>query len=170
METDIKTQKEQAEQVLCPAPLNFYNPTELDFTSNLKVRAVELSDAYTRIDFLYKAPMHYENGGWVQMAPDSYIRPAGSDIRYPLIKAVNIPYAPQKKFFNRCGEYLNYTLFFAAIPGDTAYIDIIEKEAPGYYFNFYKVAFSEWLHLNHDGKTYTTRKATPDDMRDQPQY
>lgn len=122
------------------------NP-EADYSDKICIKSIELTDAYTRIDFWYKAPDYYVNGGWIQIDPLSYIRPSGSNMRYSLFKAVNIPLAPQKFHFKRCGQLLSYTLYFPALPKDTKTIDIIEREAPGTYFNFYSVQYQEWIQM-----------------------
>jgi hypothetical protein len=69
-------------------------------------------------------------------------------MRYTLQKVAGIHFAPQKTYFKRCGQKHSYTLYFPALPPDTLSIDIIEKEAPGTYFNFYNIRFSSWLKLN----------------------
>ena len=108
-----------------------------NYTASHTVKCIECTDEYTRIDFIYKAPTHYINGGWVQMDRNCFIRRVGCETRYTLIQAINIPISPTKHYFNRSGEYLRYTLLFPALPKNTCKIDIIEKEAPGTYFNFY---------------------------------
>lgn len=122
------------------------NP-EADYSDKICVKSIELTDAYTRIDFWYKAPEYYVNGGWIQIDPLSYIRPSGSNMRYSLFKAINIPLAPEKFYFRRCGQLHSYSLYFPALPKDTKTIDIIEREAPGTYFNFYGVNYSEWIQM-----------------------
>ena len=122
------------------------NP-EADYTDKLSIKSIELTDAYTRIDFWYKAPDYYVNGGWIQIDPLSYIRPSGSNMRYSLFKAVNIPLAPQKFHFKRCGQLHSYTLYFPALPKDTKKIDIIEREAPGTFFNFYDIDYAAWIQM-----------------------
>ena len=68
-------------------------------------------------------------------------------MRYSLFKAVNIPLAPQKFHFKRCGQLHSYSLYFPALPKDTQTIDIIELEAPGTYFNFYGIKYQEWIQM-----------------------
>jgi len=106
-------------------------------------------DGKKRIDFIYKASTYYINGGWIQMDRDAYIQPKGSSEKYPLIQAIGIPIAPNKLHFRKQGQYHTYTLVFPALPPDTKSIDIIEKLAPGTYFNFYDVAYSQWITVPH---------------------
>lgn len=119
-----------------------YNPKVKQLPAHdtdFKIMRIEIEENYTRIDFIYC------NGrfAWVQIDPKSFIRPVGSQIKYPLIKAQGIPLTPRKHFFNNVNETLYYTLYFAALPQGVTEIDIIEKEVntPGHnFFNFYGVS------------------------------
>ena len=107
--------------------------------SEFKIMRIETVENYTRIDFVYCNGRY----AWVQIDPNSFIRPVGSDVKYPLIKAQGIPLAPQKHFFRTANEIFYYTLYFAALPKSVKSIDIIEKEVEGLrhnYFNFYGVS------------------------------
>ncbi|MGL2963905.1 hypothetical protein ACSVH2_08825 [Flavobacterium sp. RSB2_4_14] len=106
---------------------------------NVGLESISFDDEITRIDFVYVATQKFGNGSWVQIERNSFIRPVGSDVKYKLIKAINIPYAPSKHFLKCAGQVLRYTLLFPALPKNTKEIDIIEKLAPGYYFNFFRV-------------------------------
>lgn len=106
-----------------------YNPlTEIAPHKNMQIMRIELDDDFTRIDFAYKAPRRYENGGWVRIERTCFIRPTFADIRLRMIRAVNIPIAPRQHEFRACGEYLYYTLYFPPLPKSTKAIDIIERE------------------------------------------
>ena len=120
----------------------------------LGIASIELTEAYTRIDFNYTAPDYYVNGGWIQMHPQAYIRPVGTNTTYTLVKTINIKLNPSKTYFKHCGQRHTFTLFFPALPEGTEAIDIIEKEAPGTYFNFYNIRFSSWLKLNIPKSTF----------------
>jgi hypothetical protein len=105
---------------------------------------IEQEEEYTRIDFVYKAKSYYHRGGWVNIRPDTFIRIPGSQTCYAMVKAVNIPLAPCKHYFQSSNEWLAYTLYFPALPKSTATIDIIEHEGPGAnWFNFYGVSLEE---------------------------
>jgi len=131
------------------APIKLYNPNGMDFTKSLRIKCIEATEEYTRIDFIYKSSMIYENGGWIQMERYAYISPVGSTSKFRLIRAIGIPITPLKHYFKRQGEYHPYTLIFPALPKDTKCIDIIEKEAPGTYFNFYNIDYSKWMTVPH---------------------
>jgi hypothetical protein len=122
--------------------LIIYSPTIKKITANhIDVQRIELDENYTRIDFLYYAPSHYQNGGWVQISKHTFIRPVGSEYKLKLMKAVNIPIAPQKHFFKSNRDLLSYTLYFPALSKGCTSIDIIEREInDGTWFNFYGIS------------------------------
>jgi hypothetical protein len=151
METEIKKTREKTIQEKQQEGLVLYNPEGTNYEASHAIKCIECTDEYTRIDFIYKSPSYYINGGWVQIERNSFIRPVGSEKKYTLIQAINIPIAPTKHFFKRSGEYLHYTLLFPALPKSTRKIDIIEKEAAGTYFNFYDINFSKWMTIPHAG-------------------
>ena len=149
MEINIEKLQEMDLDVDVKTPLKLYNPNGMDHKNKHRVKSIEFDDAFTRIDFIYKASTYYINGGWIQMDRDAYIQPKGSSEKYPLIQAIGIPIAPNKLHFRKQGQYHTYTLVFPALPPDTKSIDIIEKLAPGTYFNFYDVAYSQWITVPH---------------------
>lgn len=128
--------------------IKLYNPAALDHRKHHRIKSIELNERYTRIDFLYRSSELYINGGWIQIDKDTIIRDSRGDSYY-LYKAYNIPYAPNKLYFSACGQLHHYTLVFPPLPKHVRSIDIIEKEAPGTYFNFYNVRFAKWMQLEH---------------------
>jgi hypothetical protein len=135
-------EKETLEEVLTATesfvfknPISQHTPNE-----HLGIEKISLEDDFTRIDFVYIAPKKYSNGGWIQIDSGCYIRPIGSDVRYKMIRAIDIPIAPTKYIFKRCGEVHHFSLLFQALPKSVKFIDIIERLAEGTYFNFFKVA------------------------------
>jgi hypothetical protein len=149
METEIEKFNEVELQVKEVPTIKLYNPEGMDFTKTHRIKCLEATDEYTRIDFVYRSSMIWDNGGWIQMDRDAYIQPKGSTKKYTLIKAIGIPIAPVKHYFKRQGEYYTYTLIFPALPKNTTCIDIIEREAPGTYFNFYNIDYSNWMTVPH---------------------
>lgn len=123
-----------AETYIFKCPFSEYVPD-----SAVGIESISLDDDYTRVDFVYISPKEYPNGGWVQIDGASYIRPIGSEKKYNLIRAINIPLTPSKHYFKKSGQILKYTLLFPALPKSTKQIDIIEKLEPGTYFNFFRV-------------------------------
>jgi hypothetical protein len=136
-ETKIEIQKKPIRRL--------FNPGGLDHLKQLRVKSIELSDEFTRIDFLYQIP---QDGWWVSMEPTCYIQVKGSKLKHRLIKAVGIPLKPKiATYWKR--QTISYTLFFTVLPSNTTSIDIIEKLAPGNYFNFFDVCYKKWMTVPH---------------------
>jgi len=142
-------EKETLEEVLTESEsFVFENPISKNIPNeHLGIEKVSLDDDFTRIDFVYIAPKKYCNGGWIQMDSECYIRPIGSEIRYKMVTAINIPLAPSKYYFKRTGQVHHFTLLFPVVPKSVKHIDIIERLAEGTYFNFFRVA------LQHNAPT-----------------
>lgn len=121
-----------------------FNPAIYHNTITLaKVMRIEISEKFTIIDFVYHPPKYYGNGHWVRVHKEIFIRPIGSDFKYTLVKAVNIPIAPNRHFFKSANEVLYFTLYFPALPKETSEIDIIESNSSKNienWFNFYGVS------------------------------
>ncbi|MEY2828231.1 MAG: hypothetical protein RIQ33_89 [Bacteroidota bacterium] len=124
-----------------------YSPIVVHCTEKqLIIHRIITDDNLTRIDFIHYVPAMYENGGWVQMHRECFIRSCGSAEKLTLVQAVNIPYAPTKHYYRSNKDFLCYTLYFPALPKCTTAIDIIESEAPGTdWFNFYGVSIQQAL-------------------------
>lgn len=149
MKIKIKKLNETDRHMKVAQPNRLFNPEGMDHTKAHRIKSIEATSEYTRIDFIYRSSTIYINGGWIQMEENAYIQPKGSSQKFRLVKAIGIPLTPLKHYFRRKGEYYTYTLIFPALPKDTKKIDIIEKLAPGTYFNFYNVDFSEWMSIPH---------------------
>jgi hypothetical protein len=149
MEIKIEKQMEVVRETTSPTTIKLYNPIGLDHNLDHRMKSIEISDEYTRIDFIYRSPNEFHNGGWIQMELNAYISPAGSTMKYRLLRTIGIPIAPLKHYFKRKGEFHNYSLIFPALPSGTSKIDIIEKEASGNYFNFYGIDYSKWITVPH---------------------
>ncbi|NBU81493.1 MAG: hypothetical protein EBS55_07585 [Flavobacteriaceae bacterium] len=140
MKTNYETETQEellkkTEPYVFKNPISKYTPNE-----HLGIEKISLDDDFTRIDFVYIAPKMYVNGGWIQMDSGCFIRPIGSDTRYKMIQAINIPVAPTKYYFKSKGQVHHFTLLFPPLPKSVKHIDIIERLAEGTYFNFFKVS------------------------------
>ena len=149
MEIKIEKQNEVVRESNTSTKIKLYNPAALDHTLDHRTKSIELTDEFTRIDFIYRAPDYYENGGWIQMERNAYISPVGSNTKYRLLRAIGIPIRPRKHYFKTEGEFHTYSLIYPALPLETTSINIIEKEAPGTYFNFYGIDYSKWITVPH---------------------
>ena len=139
MKTNFKNESQQ--EMTQTETRVFTNPIS-DFTPNehMGIEQITLNEDNTRIDFVYISPKDYKNGGWIQMDANCFIRPIGSEIRYKMKQAINIPIAPNKYHFKRSGQVLRFSLLFPALPKEVKAIDFIEKHAEGTYFNFFNIA------------------------------
>jgi hypothetical protein len=109
--------------------------------TNPVIMRIILSDQFTRIDFGYSAPWIYVRGGWIRIAQHTYIEVQGSQKKYELIEAKNIPLAPEKFEFESKEDWRVFSLYFKPIPLKSCVIDIIEEEQPDEKdFNFYGVS------------------------------
>lgn len=149
MKTKTKKFIETDRNLKVDHPVRLYNPHGMDHHVKHCIKSIEATDEYTRIDFVFRSSMIYDNGGWIQMDENAYIQPVGSATKYRLIKAIGIPITPLKHYFKRKGEYHTYTLIFPGLPKNTKKIDIIEKLAPGTYFNFFNIDYSKWITIPH---------------------
>ena len=108
--------------------------------SNPEILRVILSDQYTRIDFGYVAPWIYVRGGWITIAPHTFIKVHGSSKYHKLIEAKNIPLAPEQFEFESTEDWRVFSLYFEPIPLADCQFDIIEEENPTQNdFNFYNI-------------------------------
>jgi hypothetical protein len=149
MEIFIKKHIEPVIRERINNPIRLYNPESFDHTKNHRIKCIEATEEYTRIDFIIRSSMIYINGGWIQMDRNAYIEDVQTGTRYGLIKAEGIPIAPEKYYFSRQGEFHTYTLIYPGLPKSTRKIHIIERIAPGNYFNFFNVDYANWLTIAH---------------------
>lgn len=107
---------------------------------NPEILRVLLNEDYTRIDFGYVAPWIYDKGGWIKIAPYTFLRVNGSSKRYNLKEAQNIPVSPERLDFESTQDWQVFTLYFEPIPLRDCIFDMIEEEEPtSKDFNFYGV-------------------------------
>ena len=119
---------------------------------NPKIMRAILCRSYTQIDFGYVAPWIYVRGGWIHIDPSTYLQVIGSEKKYKLIDAKNIPIAPQKHNFESIEDWCVFSLIFETIPLKSCCIDIIEADNPSTDdFNYYniKIDFQSAYELNH---------------------
>jgi len=111
-----------------------------DQKNNPQVLRVILSEDHTQIDFGYVAEWIYKKGGWIRIAPYTFIQVQGSNERYMLKEAINITIAPEQHHFESTEDWQVFTLLFDPIPIKDCVIDIIEEEKPDDNdFNYYGV-------------------------------
>jgi len=108
---------------------------------NPVVLRIIISSEHTRIDFGYAAPWIYIKGGWIKIAPYTFIEVCGTKKRYHLKKTWNIPFAPEIFEFETNEDWKVFSLYFEPIPIKDCSINIIEEENPNDDdFNYYNIA------------------------------
>ena len=113
---------------------------EEQFKKNPVILRVVLSYEFTRIDFGYAAPWIYNKGGWIHIAPQTFIQVKSINERFKLTKAINIPIAPDRIDFESTEDWRVFSLYFEPIPINDCMIDIIEDENPDEKnFNYYNI-------------------------------
>jgi len=132
-----------------------------DLDNNPQLLRVTLTNKETKLDFGYQTESYYKKGGWVRMDPKTFIRPIGSNKKYTLINATNIPLEPEQLNFKSQEDSLYFSLIFPALPEGVDAIDMIEtpdgeKPKEGFVspnsvqhdYNFFHIK------LNEKGKIY----------------
>lgn len=115
---------------------------------NPAVLRVILSKDFTQIDFGHVAPWIYTRGGWIRIAPYSYIQVVGMDKKYKLLDAVNIPISPDKHDYESTQDWQVFSLIFEPIPLKEYSINIIEEENPNERdFNYMNVKLENLIQL-----------------------
>jgi hypothetical protein len=112
--------------------------------SNPTLLRILLSEQFTQIDFGYAAPWMYIKGGWIDIAPNTYIRKVDSKEKFKLINALNIPISPERHDFETKSDWKVFSLFFEPLPIKDCVIEIIEKENPNENnFNYYGISLED---------------------------
>ncbi len=118
--------------------------------SNPKIMRIILCEQHVQIDFGYAANKIYFRGGWIRIAPYTYLQVKGSEKKYKLLDAKNIPIKPDHLHFESKQDWQVFSLFFEAIPVKKCVIDIIEEEDPrSTDFNFYGIKLLDSIELHY---------------------
>ena len=136
------------------------NPTYSRAKDNLQLLRITVTNLETKIDFGYQATDYYINGGWIKIDPKTFIQPKGTNRKFILTNATNIPYGPEKLHFNSSIEWRYFSLHFPSIleahdsknsfmkynigQNTIKAIDLIENEMGNNNdFNFYNIRLDE---------------------------
>ena len=117
--------------------------TDENIPHNPQLLRIMVSEEKTRIDFGYLAEWYYVKGGWITIAPTTYIQVEGFTKKFNLIKAIGIPITPEKWEFESTKDWKVFTLLFEPIPIKSCTINIIESLEPvGNFFNYFNISLS----------------------------
>ena len=104
------------------------NPEHSRKNDNIQLLRIIVTRHETKIDFGYQASDYYTKGGWIKISPKTFIKPIGTDKKYILTNATNIPYGPEKLHFNSTIEWRYFSLYFPPIQEGVEAIDLVEQE------------------------------------------
>lgn len=82
-------------------------------------------EGYTYLHCTYYTSPRYQSGWWVNMGLESYLTNGKEHLK--MIKAMNIPISPEKYFFKKFGDSLQFTLIFPAVPKDWSTFNFLER-------------------------------------------
>jgi hypothetical protein len=109
--------------------------------SNPILLRISLYPEITKIDFGYVTTDKYNYGGWIKIAPETFIENTVTKERFVLTNAVGITLAPAKRNFESNKDWQYFSLYFPAIPQKDCILNIIEKiKGNKNDFNYYNVA------------------------------
>ena len=111
-----------------------------NYSGNPDLLRIHLTPEYTKVDFGYVAKDIYTNGGWIRIAPETFIENKMTKQRYMLVNAENIPLAPMHHYFETKKDWRYFSLLFPSIPQKDCVLNIIEVEngTPND-FNYYNI-------------------------------
>jgi hypothetical protein len=89
---------------------------------------VLLTPEFTKVDFGYTTTNIYFRGGWIKMAPNTFIENTTTKKRYKMINASGITIAPKKHNFKSNKDWQYYSLYFEPIEHKDSIINVIEVE------------------------------------------
>ena len=98
-----------------------------DKNRKLIVRSVSLFEKFTKVELGFIA----FPGDEIKLSRATYLRVGGSNKKYFLTDAVNIPYAPKCKKFHQSNMDYQITLYFEPVPLNAEYINLIEEFVEG---------------------------------------
>jgi hypothetical protein len=107
---------------------------------NPTVLRVLLTKEFTRIDFGYTTPWYYDKGGWIKIAPKTYLENKETKEQYKLKEASGISIAPKRINFESTEDWQFFSLYFEPIPMKDCVLNMIEAEKPTPNdFNYYGI-------------------------------
>lgn len=111
-------------------------------TSDVKLVQIEMAEDFTVVYFSFKMPEDFIYGGWVAAKKEMFLRDVKTNDRFFLQRVTNIPLLPERHYFSRSGEQLDFEIYFDPIDlSKTTHIDLIEDPKGG--LNFYNVSLKD---------------------------
>ncbi len=120
------------------------NPEIGNSNENVQLLRIIVTKVETKIDFGYQATDFYDDGGWIKINPLTFIRPSGTNKKFILTNAYNIPYGPEVLQMNSTIGWRYFSLTFHPIAEGIDLIDLIEEEfGDKNDFNFFRIKLNE---------------------------
>ena len=108
--------------------------------SNPILLRINLFPEFTKVDFGYITTDIYDNGGWIKIAPDTFIENVETKERYTMVNALGITVAPALRNFESIKDWQYFSLYFPPMKQKDTTINIIEKiKGNKNDFNYYNV-------------------------------
>ena len=108
--------------------------------SNPILLRINLFPEFTKVDFGYITTDIYDNGGWIKIAPDTFIENVETKERYTMVNAVGITVAPALRNFESKKDWQYFSLYFPPMNQKDTMINIIEKiKGNKNDFNYYNI-------------------------------
>jgi hypothetical protein len=98
-------------------------------SDNPTLLRITITPSFTKVDFGYSTfNSIYNNGGWIQISPETYMRERNGKKVYKLLNTNGISFSPNKHYFESQRDWQFYSLYFEAIPQEDGVYEIIEPE------------------------------------------
>jgi hypothetical protein len=110
---------------------NEFQKRQIIIDSGLKDSALSILklESQTIVHCKLKACEIFQQGGWANINPNTYLINRQSNERLKLLFAENIPQTPHRHFFRTPGDCLSFTLIFQKIP-ETGKAFCLYEETP----------------------------------------
>lgn len=109
--------------------------------SNPILLRINLFPEFTKVDFGYITTDIYDNGGWIKIAPDTFIENVETKERYTMVNAIGITVAPALRNFESIKDWQYFSLYFPPMKQKDTTINIIEKiKGNKNDFNYYNIS------------------------------
>lgn len=92
----------------------------------VKLYKIDVQKDQTILYFKHTAPSYFTDGGWISIMRDTYILDKATQKKLKLVKAIGIPYSPEKHYCQKVGAVVYFRLIFPAVSSTCTKIDMIE--------------------------------------------
>ncbi len=125
MQTAIALDLQEMEMATASRTRVFQPDTLVSRNDSIEVYSVEMTDEYTRVDFVAWADPSLADGGELMIDKNIVLRPAGYAQKLPLLRALHIDFAPMKHYFKGRYEQHRFSLFFPALERRVMAFDLL---------------------------------------------